>query len=272
MRNKASRASKVRALWGLILGPWLTVSALAAAPGESILKRNSIIAQRTGHDALQLFRPAYNAAIGISDEIFDALRVYFLQPVFRGVHGEIADYRRRDSYETFERELRRQEARFVQRMKETYPDRRSLAGQDDLVSERWAWAGGEQVSIVMDSFQDALLDRYRIESLEAWAARFSLERRELETGEISLAMAVGGGFLYYNGIHSESRLGPVKLNVDIKSAKSLLRSIENQENLDRAASLELGWKNSPLSLATAWDIRSGGLRSDKVALKYRLTF
>lgn len=271
MRDKQGWGGISRGAWGLILGPWLTVCALAAEP-ESVLRRNNAFAQKTGHEALQIFRPAYNVAVGISDEIFDVLRVYVLQPVFRGVHSEIVDYRKRDSYDIFEKELRRQEARFIQRMKETYPDRRSLAGQDDQVSERWAWAGGEQVSIVMDSFQDALLDRYRIESLEAWAARFAQERRELEPGEISLAMTVGGGFLYFNGIHSESHLGPVRLNVDVKSARSLLKAIEGGTDLNRAAALELGWKNSPLSLASAWDVRSGGLRSQNVALKYRLSF
>jgi len=40
----------------------------------------------------------------------------------------------------------------------------------------------------------------------------------------------------------------------------------------RAASLELGYKDSPLSLATDWDAGRGGLYGERYGMKYRLRY
>ncbi len=224
----------------------------------------------------QAFFPAYRAAEGISDTLYGliSLRVFtFILP--ESLNEDLYAPPEKDSYDLFVRHFHRKQDRFVRRIHDSHPRFRPMAeeGVEPARLKEWEdWSRREQVSVFIDVFRDTLMDRYQLHLFKSSTENYAWSMDEWKPSYILLGAAVGGGFLFYNGLHASGALGPLRLSIDVTSGRRIMRSARDRSDLSRVGSLELGYKDIPLKLSTGYGVRGGRLRRETIALKFQQRF
>lgn len=220
-------------------------------------RRQDLLADAATFQAVQALKPAYRLLEGISDGIFDAMRLHLFSQAFALIDSDFRQYKKSDSYAIFEQEFRGKEARLLQRLYE----------RNDH-----SWSRDEQVSVVVDSLKESLLARYHIDRLEKWASRYASNPDNWQPSSLTAAAIVGGSFLYLNGAHTQAAVGSAKIGVDLKSGLRVLHALRTAKTVARAVGLEMSWNNHPLSVTSDWGVADGKLRSERYGFKYRIEF
>lgn len=260
----------------LALAAWTLLApvALSAQVYRSGLpQKQDAIADGIGQSALEAFRPAYGLVEGLSDGVFDLLRNDLLSPVFHGIKDQARKYKSSDSYGAFERTFTEKETRFLLRLSDTFHrPSDSVVGGGLPAEDSRAWAGNEQVSVVLDSFKDSLLDRYQVNQLGLWAKNYAQDPQNWDPASLTMAGVIGGAFLYLNGAHNHFQAGGLKFAFDLRGALRLREAMKTGGSLGRAAGIEVSVPNHPLTFAADWGVESGRFKRETYGFKYHRKF
>jgi len=261
---------------------WRSVTVLALAAlcpafcgAQPLLARQTDPAPAMGGRLDGAVQPAYRFVEGISDGVYDFVRVHLIRNLLPdGMTRNLIAAPRRDSSLAFAEKLREKEGRFLRRAQEAYP---VLAGTADPADparrQEWrTWAAEEQVSVAVDAMRDTLLQRYGLEFFGRSSETYLKDRRNWDPGLLTMAGLVGGSLLYVSGLHATARLGDWKLGLDLRSGLRLRQALQDQGSARHLAGLELGYKDAPVTLATEWGLSRGRLGSERVGLNYRLKY
>jgi hypothetical protein len=221
-------------------------------------------------------KPAYRVAENASDHIYEALRSYFVKPLFPSRFSRGLDRSPdTDSYEVYKQKLRLKEARYAERMRESYPVLQvgeGGLGQDARLEAWRSWAVEEQRSILVSAFGDALMARYGLDRFGRFSQDYANDRRNWDPGFLAMAAIVGGAFAYGGGVHAVAPVGPMRVYVDLRAGYLVQRSVAARSAQSRVGDLELGYKRFPVRLTSTWGVDSGHLRDELIGLKTDLRF
>jgi len=117
-----------------------------------------------------------------------------------------------------------------------------------------------------------LVERYQLDPFGRRTEKYARDWRNWDAGVLAMSSIVGGAFAYLNGIHSTARLADFSIEMDLRALMKLRQSAAENSLAPRAASLELGYKDNPLTLATDWSSGRGGLCAERYGVKYRLRY
>ena len=220
-------------------------------------------------------RPAYRFVEGISDGAYEFVRVHLIGSILparlsRSLYAAPGP----DSGELFFRNLRDQEARYLQRMREAYPVADQQAGSPDPARlQEWrCWAAEEQTGAAINALTDTLLQRYQLGIFARSSETYAKDRRNWDPGFFTMAAVVGGTILFFNGMHAAVPLADLRLRIDLRPGQRLQQALRSDGTARRLASLELGYKDAPLTAAMEWGVAEGHLRNESVGLRYRLRY
>lgn len=216
-------------------------------------------------------QPAYRLVEGISDGVYDFMRTRVIGVILPGrLSRNLKAAPQADSAPLFEKNLRRNEARFLERARESYPVMGDRSGPARL--QEWCtWAGEEQVSVTVDALQSTLLERYQLELFGKSSEAYARDRRNWDPGFLTMAGLIGGSVMYFNGMSTTAEFRHFKMDVDLRSGLRIRQALEGG-SVSRLASLELGYRDFPVTLATDWGMDKGEVRNERVGLMYRLQF
>lgn len=224
----------------------------------------------------QAAQPAYRFVEAVSDGFYDFVRTRLVANILPGrLNKKLARAPEKDSHAAFEKNLETKETRYLERLAEAYPVRQDVQTgyYNPAQMEQWSsWAREEQVSVAVDAFRDTLADRYQLPRFGRTSERYARDRRNWDPGFLAVSGVVGGMFAYFNGIHTDARVGDFKLRMDLRAGMKIRQAVESGSGASRAAGLELGYKDSPLSFSTDWGAGRGGLYGERFGLKYRLRY
>jgi len=220
-------------------------------------------------------QPAYRFVEGISDGVYDFMRERIIGALLPDrLNQDLKAAPGQDSAPLFNKNLNDREARFIDRARAAYPiitDDAGSAGEAQV--ETWrSWAAREQVSVAVDSLRDTLMQRYQLQLFGENSGNYAKQTQHWDPGFLAMAGLVGGSFLYLNGIHATAHMGDLRLGIDISSGLKLQHAVENDGTTQHLAGLELGYKNSPVSVATEWGTTQGRFHNDTVGLNYKLRY
>lgn len=230
---------------------------------------------RVGSAVSEAMHPAYVFAEGISDGIYRMLRSHLIAAVLPDAMARnLGRSPRKDSQAQFESNLHRGETRYLQRVRDAFPEHHEADVQaGDARLRQWqTWAGEEQLSVLIDAFRDTMVQRHDLEGFGKASGRYALDSRNWDPSFLATAGILGGAFLYVNGLHASTRVGAVHLGLDVRSGLKIRNSMREEGDLTRLAGLELGYKDKPLRLATEWGLNRGNFRNEQVGLKYSLRY
>jgi hypothetical protein len=220
-------------------------------------------------------QPAFRFVEGVSDGVYDFMRQHVIGAFLpERLNQDLKAAPKQDSAPLFNKNLHDREARFIDRARAAYPvinDDAASAGEIQLDAWR-AWAAHEQVSVAVDSLRDTLMQRYQLNIFGQHTGEYAQDTRHWDPGFLTMAGIVGGSFLYLNGLHATAHMGNLKLGIDISSGLKLQRVLQNDGAASHLAGLELGYKNSPVSVATEWGVNQGRFHNDTVGLNYKLRY
>lgn len=270
-----SHARRVKTLLALLLSLGLQASAASFPAPRSLDPEEPVIGDELGGAMNGAGRPAYRFVEGLSDGVYDFLRSHLIGSVFpgrlsRGLRGSPKG----DSYALFEYQFERKEARYLERLRESYPIQESADGHYDpgQVSAWRSWAVEEQVSVAVDSLRDTLMGRYQLELFGKKSGKYAVDRRNWDPGFLTMAGIVGGAFLYLNGLHADAHVGAVKVGLDLRAGLKIQNAAQDHDPMARMAGVELGYKDKPVTIASEWGMQDGRVRNERFGLKYRLKY
>ena len=221
-------------------------------------------------------QPAYRIVEGFSDGVYDFMQSLVISNALpKGLDSELSRTPEKDSYGLFQDHFQKKEIRYLERLAEAYPTRQDVQTGYYNPAQLEAWsarAKEEQLSVVVDSLRDTLAERYRLELFGRQSGNYAKDRRNWDPAVLAMSGIVGGAFAYLNGIHTTAHLADFNLGMDMRAAMRMRQTAAGDALASRAASLELGYKDSPLSLATDWDAGRGGLYGERYVMKYRLRY
>jgi hypothetical protein len=87
-----------------------------------------------------------------------------------------------------------------------------------------------------------------------------------------MAGVVGGTVLFLNGLHATVPVDDLRLRIDLRPIRRLQQALHSGGTAQSLASLELGYKDSPLVAALELGVDNGRMRNESVGLKYRLRY
>ncbi len=219
--------------------------------------------------------PAYHVVQGISDGVFNFMRQHVLGSILPDrLTRNLKAAPQQDSAPLFDRTLHENETRFLARASAAYPvtgDGVRPANAAQLQAWR-SWATGEQVSVAIDSFKDTMISRYQLELFGAKAGAYANDRRNWDPGFLTMAGILGSTFMYVNGMHASTKVAGFKLGLDLPSGMKLRQALENKSDTNKLAGVELGYKNSPLTVATEWGRDGGRFKNERVGVNYTLRY
>jgi len=214
-------------------------------------------------------KPAYRLVERVSDRCYDFVRVQLISNILPGgLSRDLSSVPGGGSDEVFSRNLRDQEARFLQRLRESYP----VEGQQAELQGWRSWAAQEQAAVAIDALTDTLLQRYQLGFFARSSEAYAQDRRNWDPGSLAMAGVVGGAVLLLNGMHATVPLDELRLRIDLRPGLRLQQALRDGGTARSLASLELGYKDSPLIAAMEWGVADGQLHSESVGLKYRLRY
>lgn len=234
------------------------------------------LGREIGGAMTDVFHPAYRLVEGVSDGVYNFMRSHLIGTL---LPDRLTRSLRRspsgDSCALFDEQLGRKEYRYLERLRDSYPTSDGSAGgrySPDRSAEWRSWAASEQVSVVIDSFRETLLERYQLEVFGRSSGRYAKDRRNWDPGFLTMAGILGGTFVYLNGLHTDAHLGKMRLGIDLRAGMKIREDLQSGAGTRRLAGLELGYKDKPLTLATEWGTERGNLRNERFGLKYRLSY
>lgn len=220
--------------------------------------------------------PAYRLVEGISDGVFDFMRVHVIGNILPSrLTRNLKAAPRENSAPVFDRNLHDNEARFMERARAAYPV--AAIGSQTATTLRqqqaWRnWAAQEQVSVTIDSLADTLIQRYQLELFGQRSGEYAQKRRNWDPGFLTMAGLLGSTFLYLNGMHTTGDVGLIKFGLDLQAGMKFHHALKAAGSVANVGALELGLKNLPITLATGWGISQGRLRNERIGLNYRLKY
>ncbi|HAM35458.1 MAG TPA: hypothetical protein DEB40_05070 [Elusimicrobia bacterium] len=265
MARKAEKALGV--LIGILL---FSIPAFAKPHFLSHYDDNSVLSARV----TRTVQPGYRFVEDISDGVYGFVRTHVIQNLFPArMTRNLKPAPSQDSASLFVENLNKKQARFMLRARQSQPIVGNRFGAVDMARrEEWnSWAADEQLGVAMDAIQDTLLERYQLELFGRATGAYAQDRRNWDPGFISMAGIFGGAFLYLNGMSATAHLGVMKVDFDFAPGQRLHRAMETG-SAHSLGSVELGYKEVPLTLAMDWGLESRQLRSERVGLNYRLSF
>ncbi|MBI3552821.1 MAG: hypothetical protein HY077_09905 [Elusimicrobia bacterium] len=219
--------------------------------------------------------PAYRLVEGLSDGVFNFVRRHVIGTLLPDrLTRNLKAAPRQGSEPLFDRNLHNNESRYLARARASYP----LAGDgvrppNEAQLKAWrSWAAAEQVSVAVDSFKDTMIERYQLELFGEKSGKYATDRRNWDPGFLTMAGILGSTFMYFNGMHGDTKLGALKLGFDLASGLKLRQALQTGADTHGVAGLELGYRNTPITLATEWGLISGHMKNERVGLNYRLHF
>lgn len=222
-------------------------------------------------------RPAFRVVEGISDGVYDFVRIHVIGNIMpNALSRNLKAAPQQDSAPLFDKKLHDKEARFMDRARAAYPvgsDDSQAAAQIHQQRQAWRqWAADEQVSVAIDSFADTLAERYQLQLFGKKSGEYAVKRRNWDPGFLTMAGLLGSTFLYFNGMHASGDIGPVKFGLDLSAGLKFRRVLQAAGTAPGLGSLELGLKNIPLTVATAWGVAQGRLHNERFGVNYRLRY
>src|SRR5262249_19902749 len=120
------------------------------------------------------------------------------------------------------------------------------------------------------AFTSTLLQRYELERVGQFARDYALDTSNWDARFLTMAGIAGGAVMYLNGLQADARLGDVNLGVHLAPAMQIRSSFQNGGSASRFASVELGLKDTPITLASSWDLDRGNICNNRVSLQYQV--
>jgi hypothetical protein len=229
-------------------------------------------ASKTAPSAAQ---PAYRMVEGISDGVYDFMRLHVIGSILpERLTRNLKAAPRENSGLLFDQNLREKESRFLARARAAYPryvEGGRPASQDQIQAWR-DWARAEQISVGIDAIGDTLIKRYQLELFGDASGSYAKDRRNWDPGFLSMASVLGGTFLYLNGLHATAHFGQFKIGLDVASGMRLREALQSQGEYKRLASLELGRRNLPVAFTTELGSSAGKVVGERFGLVFRRRF
>jgi len=218
-------------------------------------------------------RPAFHVVESVTDQVYDALRSYFVGGVLPGrLTRGLESSPTVDSYDLFSREVSRRESRTLDRLRSDYPVLRP--GESETPGQLNQWRGevvDEEVSVLIDSAKDALIERHRLESFGRYTGDYAKDQRNWDADFLVPAGILGGAFLYLNGMHADAHVRGFDLGVDLRSGLKLREALAGAA-ARRLAGLEVGYHGSPLKVTADWGLAAGRRADESLGLRYSLRY
>lgn len=237
-------------------------------------KPSPLIGEALGGSVSEAAKPAYQLIEGISDGAYWLLRSQFIARILPGgLAGELSLLPDSDSYAAFQKSFAHRQERYLNRLREAYPA--TEAGRAENARELASWrnlAISEQKSVALNALADSLLDRYELPRFGRDCERYARQRRHWTPQFVAVASVVAGAIAYGNGVHADLKVKRLAASLDMRPGHEIAAAARGDGSLDKVAEVELGVKDSRVTLAAAWQVKRGALRSESVGVKYRLRY
>lgn len=218
-------------------------------------------------------RPAYRVVETVTDQVYDALRSYFIGGVLPGrLSRGLESSPTGDSFGLFEKQFSRQQARGFERLRGDYPVVRPGDAASPSELRRWRdEVADEEMTVVVDSLRDALIERHRLEVFGRYTGDYARDSRNWEPDFLVPAGILGSAFLYVNGMHASGHVAGLSVGLDLRSGLRL-RDALGGAAAPRLAGVELGYRDHPLKLTADWGLAAGRRPDERVGLRYSLRY
>lgn len=237
----------------------LTLCAALILPSPAASE--SLLGEELGGTVSGAASPAFRAAQGVSDGLYNFMRSHLINAVLpEGLTRSLRRAPQGDSYALFREKFHQNEVRALRRWAAAPPT------QDASLATE------EQMGVLVDSFQDTMLGRYDLELFGRASGKYAKDRRHWDAGFLTMAAVMGGTFLYLNGLRADASLGSLRLGIDLRAGHTLKRALEKSSDASRVAGLELGYKDHPLTVAAQLGLSRGQPQAETVGLNYRFRY
>lgn len=252
-------------------------TALAAAPAFSYdfggEPAAPLLGEAISGGVSEAAKPAYRVIEGLSDGAYWLLRSQFIGRLLPdGLTREMGRTPRGDSYAAFSANFARKQERFMSRLREAYPVTEAGRSDENKLSAWRAQARAEQQAAAADALADSLIDRYGLPRFGQTSADYAKKRRHWTPQFVTVASVLGGAVAYGNGIHADFAVKKLAASVDMKPGHEIASAARGGGTLEKAAEVEVGLKDTPVTLAAAWQVKDGAMRSESLGVKYRLRY
>lgn len=218
--------------------------------------------------------PAYRFVEGLSDGVFNFMRGHIIAVLLpERLTRNLKAASPQDSTALFDRNLMRNEARYLDRVRAAYPVAASMRSGNEAQLRAWrSWAAQEQIDVAVDSLKDTMVERYKLELFGESSGKYVLDRRNWDPGFLTMAGVLGGAFLYVNGIRAAFHVRSVEISIDLAPGLKLRQAFQGDGNAHNLVGFELGRRNAPITLAAEWGLGAGHVKNERVGLNYRLRY
>jgi len=235
-----------------------------------------LLGETLGRRTMAAMDPFYGVVEGISDNVFNLLRLHFFAFILPPrLEKNLKGPPDKHSLEMFDRKFHEKELRFLQRLHDTYPGRSRRYGDsiDTAALKQWReWAWEEQMSVFIEAAKDTFMERYGLQAFGRQAVDYARDRRNWDPATMALAGTVGAVFLYFNGLHTEAKLGDLKLGIDLRPGNRIRSAFSSDGNLERIGGLEIRYADLPVSVQTDWSLDSGQIRNHFYGARFQRAF
>ncbi len=235
-----------------------------------------LLGDRWGPGMMAIAEPAYGVLENVSDGIYDFFSARFIARLLPDELGSEVEISPEDSsFEVFDKKFHEKELRFFQRLRDTQPNtgRSDFRKGDEAEYAKWKeWAAREQSSLVIDSFKDTMLQRYRVQRFGDTTEDYALDSSHWDPHFLALATVVGGTFLYLNGLHASASVFNAKIGIDLSAGRRAIKALQGNGEISRAVGIDLRYKDSPFSANADWDIKNRTLLNRYTGLKFQKRF
>lgn len=246
---------------------------LLTAPARA--EHSSLMDESAQPEAAAPVVPAYRFVEGISDGVFDFMRGHIIAMLLpEGLTRSLKAAPRRDSAALFGLNLRKNEARYLDRVRAAYPvAANGMRPGNEAQLRAWrSWAAQEQIDVAADSLKDTMVERYKLEIFGESSGKYARDRRNWDPGFLTMAGVLGGAFLYVNGMHAGFRVRALEIGIDLAPGHKLRQALQGDGNAHNLVGFELGRRNAPITLATEWGLSGGHMKNERIGLNYRLRY
>lgn len=229
-----------------------------------------------GGRAMGAFRPVYGVVEGLSDGIYDILRVHLVGNIFPSrLTKELKAPPKEDSFAQFDRNFHDNELRFFRWIHENDPNRVVGYGQRTNYAEQENFkrlAAERQLSVLLSSLTQTALGRYQLERAGKNAGKYAQNTRNWDPSFLAMAGVIGGGVLYIDGLHANADIWDVRLGIDLRAGHRIRSAVENGSRLEEMGCVEAGYKDNPFTLSACSELEKRQVKLGRSGLRYQIRF
>ncbi|MEK7234845.1 MAG: hypothetical protein AAB268_13600 [Elusimicrobiota bacterium] len=220
-------------------------------------------------DAWQAARPAYRGVENLADGVYSLIRGHLFTVLLPDrLSGRMSDIPADSSDNIFAQNLEKYHRRSRSIIFEARP-----MGQASSPAALDKWrnlALRVEMEATTDALAGTLVQRYQLARFGQDSGSYILNPSNWDVEFMASATVLGATYLYFAGLRTDWRTGPLRVDLDVPTGPSL-RTVAGS-NEGHLANLSFSRSNSPFSLRSAWGLHCGHFGPESLGVVYSSRF